>query len=104
MNERIDAVDPAHGYRMETRLTNRPDNDPRTILVLAFSGGGTRAAAFAYGVLETLRSKVVVVQDQSSPAARCLAPVPAVPAGLTGLKVGEQLPLCSSPYCALRAE
>ena len=27
----------------------------QTLVILAFSGGGTRAAAFAYGVLETLR-------------------------------------------------
>lgn len=29
--------------------------DQKTIAILAFSGGGTRAAAFSYGVLETLR-------------------------------------------------
>ncbi len=31
------------------------DNDPGTLLVLVFSGGGTRAAAFSYGVLEELQ-------------------------------------------------
>ena len=30
------------------------------LVILAFSGGGTRAAAFAYGVLEALRPMVVV--------------------------------------------
>ena len=36
-----------------------PDNDPHTLLVLTFSGGGTRAAAFSFGVLEELRRTVV---------------------------------------------
>jgi NTE family protein len=64
VNERITAVDPAHGYRLEVSLANRSNNDPRTVLVLAFSGGGTRAAALSYGVLEALRSKEIVVDRQ----------------------------------------
>jgi NTE family protein len=64
INERIDAVGPTQGYRTELRLTHRPDNDPRTIVLLAFSGGGTRAAAFSYGVLEALRDKEVVIDGK----------------------------------------
>jgi NTE family protein len=48
--------DAGYQWRMGDDL---PDNDPQTLLVLTFSGGGTRAAAFAYGVLEELRRTVV---------------------------------------------
>ena len=51
INEPIAKVDPSHGYRTELRLASRPNSDPRTLIVLAFSGGGTRAAALSYGVL-----------------------------------------------------
>lgn len=51
-------VDPDSGYRWNPRLVV-PDNDPHTLLVLTFSGGGTRAAAFSFGVLEELRRTVV---------------------------------------------
>lgn len=33
--------------------------DHKTVAILAFSGGGTRAAAFSYGVLETLRDTTI---------------------------------------------
>jgi NTE family protein len=42
------------GYRYDVvdAVTDPHRNDPRTLVLLAFSGGGTRAAAMAYGVLE----------------------------------------------------
>ena len=49
---------PDSGYRWNPKRT-LPDNDPHTLLVLTFSGGGTRAAAFSFGVLEELRRTVV---------------------------------------------
>lgn len=50
--------EPDAGYRWNTRQA-LPDNDPETLLILTFSGGGTRAAAFSYGVLEELRRTTV---------------------------------------------
>jgi len=52
VNPPLAHVDASSGYRVETRPP-RPTDDS-TVIVLAFSGGGTRAAAFSYGVLEEL--------------------------------------------------
>lgn len=58
VNPPIAQVDLDSGYRVG-RLLKRPHggvkNDPQTLFLLTFSGGGTRAAAFSYGVLEELR-------------------------------------------------
>jgi NTE family protein len=41
-----------------------PGNSDRVLLILAFSGGGTRAAAFSYGVLEELRDREVTIEGK----------------------------------------
>ena len=51
-------ADPRTGYRFETRQAEVKNKD--NLVVLAFSGGGTRAAAFSYGVLEFLRRTEIV--------------------------------------------
>ncbi|SBT03809.1 Patatin [Candidatus Accumulibacter aalborgensis] len=58
VNPPITQVDPHTGYRFETRQAHVRDKD--NLVILAFSGGGTRAAAFSYGVLEFLRRTEVV--------------------------------------------
>jgi NTE family protein len=64
INEPIAHVDPKSGYRPYLLIPKRQNNDPHTLFVLSFSGGGTRAAAFSYGVLEELRRTQIVVGGQ----------------------------------------
>jgi NTE family protein len=59
INPPIEKYDRGSGYRLDTR--KQKDADGSTLMVLAFSGGGTRAAAFAFGVLEELRRTEVTV-------------------------------------------
>jgi len=60
-NTRIKPVGVEDRYEFRTRFPHLPRD---TFVVLAFSGGGTRAAAFSYGVLEKLRDTVVTVDGQ----------------------------------------
>jgi NTE family protein len=64
VNEPIARADPASGYRPYVLIPKIPNNDPTTLFLLAFSGGGTRAAAFSYGVLEELRRTEIVADGK----------------------------------------
>ena len=61
VNPPITKLAPTEGYR----LGNRPQvlRTPDALVILTFSGGGTRAAAFSYGVLEVLRKTEAVGAD-----------------------------------------
>lgn len=54
VNPPIAQADPTSGYRFEVRQARAMATGKESMVVLAFSGGGTRAAAFSYGVLEFL--------------------------------------------------
>jgi NTE family protein len=53
-NAPLESVDPTSGYRIRATADN-PDKSTELAFAVTFSGGGTRAAAFAYGVLTALR-------------------------------------------------
>jgi NTE family protein len=53
VNPAIAQYNPRSGDHFEQQLERRGDH--QDFVILAFSGGGTRAAAFSYGVLETLK-------------------------------------------------
>jgi len=62
VNQRLEHVDPGSGYRPSDAGAYR---EPGTVgLYVGFSGGGTRAAALAYGVLEALRDTEIVSDGQ----------------------------------------
>jgi NTE family protein len=59
VNRPLERWDPAYGYRPSR--AEPADRSDELMLSLALSGGGTRAAAFAYGVLEELAATRVVL-------------------------------------------
>jgi NTE family protein len=62
VNPPITQVDPRAGYRLDSRQA-QSKNSKENLVILAFSGGGTRAAAFSYGVLEYLRRTQIAGPD-----------------------------------------
>ena len=58
---RIEHFDPKTTYTYERSSGNAEDS--QNLVMLAFSGGGTRAAAFSFGVLETLRDMQVTTRS-----------------------------------------
>src|SRR6476660_7260858 len=62
VNPPITQTDLRTGYRLETRQA-QSTNSKENLVILALSGGGTRAAAFSYGVLEFLRRTEIVVPN-----------------------------------------
>ena len=62
VNQPLKHWDPEAGYRGRNLID--PDKDDQLLLLLSFSGGGTRAAAFSYGVLEAFRDTKVTLRGR----------------------------------------
>ncbi len=56
-NPRLDRFNPKDGYRYENLKS--PENSDSLFVILTFSGGGTRAAALSYGIMEKLRNTTI---------------------------------------------
>jgi len=89
VNARLDKVDNDAGYRYHLRP--QESRDAETMMVLAFSGGGTRAAAFSFGVLEELRRTEIAIGGKK---ARLLDEVD----GITGVSGGSFTALAYGLY------
>ncbi len=63
-NEPLKTWDPEAGYRHTFSWDQYVQGSDDTLFAVAFSGGGTRAAAFGYGVLEELRDTKIVIDGQ----------------------------------------
>jgi NTE family protein len=61
-NAALSQYDPKAGYRFGN--LSAPSNSDKLFVILTFSGGGTRAAALSYGVLETLRDTTITVDGE----------------------------------------
>jgi NTE family protein len=60
VNPPLTEVDTSKGYNIQRPGESAAQS--QNLVILAFSGGGTRAAAFSYGVLETLRRTEIVTR------------------------------------------
>lgn len=62
VNPPLAKYDPSTGYRFEK--LEQGSNSDKLFVILVFSGGGTRAAALSYGVLEALRDTKIQWENQ----------------------------------------
>jgi NTE family protein len=63
-NDPLTSYSPDYGYRYRNIAVGEDDSDS-LLVMLTFSGGGTRAAALAYGVLEVLRDTPIYWEGKS---------------------------------------
>ncbi|HVP79010.1 MAG TPA: patatin-like phospholipase family protein [Thermodesulfobacteriota bacterium] len=62
INQPVKALDPNAGYR--GAQVKDSENSDHMLLLLTFSGGGTRAASLSYGVLEELKRTEVTLDGK----------------------------------------
>jgi len=62
-NPPLRSFDPDRGYRY--RNLSAPGNSDELFIILTFSGGGTRAAAFSYGVMRQLKATQIEHKGQT---------------------------------------
>lgn len=91
VNPPIDAPPADGGYRYGA-LAGTGAEAPENVVILAFSGGGTRAASFSYGVLEALRDIEI-----TTPAGKA-GPLLASASVITGVSGGSFTALAYGLY------
>src|ERR1035441_1442122 len=79
VNAPLPAVDHRAGYRFQNVASQTNSDD--LALMLAFSGGGTRAAALSYSVLEELKKTEVGQLDNQHPLLKDVGLISAVSGG-----------------------
>jgi NTE family protein len=62
INKPISTIEASAGHRLS--LADKPNDKESMFIHMSFSGGGIRAAAFAYGVMEELRASNIVWQGR----------------------------------------
>ncbi len=65
-NRSLTRIEPGTGYSLQAYIERQRRQSPELSLALAFSGGGARAAALSYGVLQELRDTRVVIDGRQS--------------------------------------
>ena len=63
LNQPLKGYDPEKGYRLKN--ISAPEDSKSLRLILTFSGGGMRAAAFSYGLLEELNRTKISLEEHS---------------------------------------
>ncbi|MBK7949084.1 MAG: patatin-like phospholipase family protein [Deltaproteobacteria bacterium] len=63
VNDALTRIEPRTGYRADRRWSPARSNE--LLVIVAFSGGGTRAASFAYGVLEGLERTRISIDGRT---------------------------------------
>jgi len=76
-NEPLAQYDPQVGYRFDNLEPGKGNTD-ETFIILTFSGGGSRASAFSYGVLKGLRDTEIPGLTESDPPRQLLDEVDAI--------------------------